>query len=47
MSQDDEVFGAISISGAASRLEEERFREEVPDKLLRAKNVIEMDIAYK
>ncbi|SFL68617.1 transcriptional regulator, IclR family [Halogranum rubrum] len=47
MTPEEVVLGAISVSGPASRIEGDRFREELPDLLLRAKNVIEMDIAYK
>ncbi len=43
----DNVLGAVSVSGPAARLEGERFREEIPELLLRAKNVIEMDVAYR
>ena len=40
------VEGAISISGPASRFEGEWFREELPEKLKRVANVIELNITY-
>jgi IclR family acetate operon transcriptional repressor len=43
---DNEVLGAISVSGPTSRLGEERFTEDIPDKLFTAKNVIELNVEY-
>ena len=42
----DEVVGAISVSGPTKRLRDERFREELPQKLLEVQNVIELNLAY-
>lgn len=42
-----EVLGSVSVSGPATRLEGDRYREDIPELLQRAKNVIEMDVAYK
>jgi len=41
-----EVEGAISISGPTSRLQGERYEEELPQKLKNAANVIELSINY-
>lgn len=43
---EERVIGAISISGASSRLESSRFTEEVPEILFNAKNIIELNVAY-
>jgi IclR family acetate operon transcriptional repressor len=43
---DGDVLGAISVSGPTSRLGEERFTTEIPDKLFTAKNVIELNVEY-
>jgi DNA-binding IclR family transcriptional regulator len=43
---DDGVVGAISISGPSSRMDGERFREELPRKLLRWANVIEINAKF-
>lgn len=42
----DTVEGAISVSGPASRFEGEWFREELPEKLERVVNVVELNITY-
>lgn len=42
----EDVVGAISISGPSSRMDGQRFREELPDKLLRSANVIEINAKY-
>ncbi|MCT9098056.1 IclR family transcriptional regulator [Haloarchaeobius sp. HME9146] len=39
-----DVLGAISVSGPATRLPEERYREELPDMLRRAANLIEINL---
>ncbi|WP_435361770.1 IclR family transcriptional regulator [Haloarchaeobius sp. DFWS5] len=41
---DGEVLGAMSISGPATRLEGERYREELPDTLRRAANLVEINL---
>ncbi len=43
---DDEVVGAISVSGPTNRLRDERFREELPQQLLEVQNVIELNVTY-
>lgn len=40
------VLGAVSVSGPTNRLRGERFREELPSKLLEAVNVIELNITH-
>lgn len=42
----DGVVGAISISGPSSRMQGERFRETLPNKLLRSANVIEINAKF-
>jgi len=42
----DEVVGAISVSGPTNRLRNDRFREEIPQALLEVQNVIELNVAY-
>jgi len=42
----DKVVGAISISGPSSRMQGERFRENLPNKLLRSANVIEINAKF-
>lgn len=44
---EDQPIGAISVSGPASRMQGERFSEELPTKLKRARNIIELNILYK
>ena len=46
INNNDIVEGAISVSGPTSRLQGERFREELPQKLKNAANVIELNITY-
>jgi DNA-binding IclR family transcriptional regulator len=40
------VLGAVSISGPTNRLRGDRFREELPQKLLEAVNVIELNVTH-
>ncbi|MDG5761662.1 IclR family transcriptional regulator [Natronococcus sp. A-GB1] len=42
----DEVLGAVSISGPSSRMTGERYREELPDKVTRSANVIEINTKF-
>lgn len=42
----DGVVGAISISGPSSRMQGDRFRDELPHKLLRSANVIEINAKF-
>lgn len=43
---DDEVIGALSVSGPSHRLKGDRFEEELPDLLLGAANELQLNIAY-
>lgn len=43
---EDEVFGAISVSGPVSRMQGERFSTELPDMVTNAANVVEVNIAH-
>jgi IclR family transcriptional regulator, acetate operon repressor len=45
---DDEgkAMAAMSVSGPKSRMTNERFREEIPDKLFQKANLIELDLSY-
>ena len=38
------VLGAVSVSGPVSRMQEERFREDLPEKVKNTTNVIEANI---
>lgn len=46
INKENEVEGAISISGPTSRFQGERYRTELPEKLESAANVIELNINY-
>lgn len=46
MSDDGRVLGAISVAGPMNRLRGDRFREELPNKILEVANVIELNITY-
>ncbi|WP_226482851.1 IclR family transcriptional regulator [Natrinema amylolyticum] len=43
---DEEAIGAISVTGPRSRMTDERFREEIPNKLSQKANLIELDLSY-
>ena len=43
---EDDVVGAISVSGPTSRMQGDRYHEELPDLLLNAANVIELNMTY-
>ncbi len=43
---DDDVLGAISVSGPANRLRGDRFREDLPQRVLEAVNVIELNVIH-
>jgi len=43
-SPNDEILGAVTISGPASRLKGDRFESELPEKIRSAANIIEMEI---
>lgn len=42
----DRVEGAISVAGPTSRLKGDRFREELPERVLDAVNVVELNVTY-
>lgn len=42
----DEVLGALSVSGPSHRMKGERLQEELPDLLLGAANELQLNIAY-
>lgn len=44
--RDDEVLGAVSVSGPKSRMQGTRFEEEIPRQVTRTANVIEVNMAY-
>jgi len=46
LSNDDRVLGAISVSGPSHRFEDERFREELPKRVLETANVLELNVTY-
>lgn len=46
LTQDDDVLGAVSVSGPISRISGDRFTEEIPDLLHSTTNVIEINMAY-
>ncbi|MGN8215793.1 IclR family transcriptional regulator [Halococcus salifodinae] len=46
VNNNDTVEGAISVSGPASRFEGEWFQEELPEKLKRIANVVELNTTY-
>jgi DNA-binding IclR family transcriptional regulator len=41
---DDEVLGSISVSGPTSWFHEERFRRTLPERIIKATNIIEVNI---
>jgi DNA-binding IclR family transcriptional regulator len=41
-----EVAGAIAVGGPDQRMRGERFENELPDRLLRASNVVELNLSY-
>lgn len=46
INNNDDIEGAISISGPTSRFRDDRFREDLPEKLQSVANVIELNITY-
>jgi len=46
LNHDNEVIGAISVSGPTNRFRGDRFREELPQKVLEVANVIELNVTY-
>lgn len=43
---DTDVIGAMSVSGPTKRMQGDRFREEIPDLVLRAARVVEINATY-
>lgn len=41
--RDGEVLGALSIIGPLSRMDEDRFRRELPDMIMRSVNIVEIN----
>lgn len=46
MAGEDEVLGAVSISGPSRRMTGDRYREELPDMVTRSANVIEINAKF-
>ncbi|WP_435361771.1 IclR family transcriptional regulator [Haloarchaeobius sp. DFWS5] len=46
LSNNGRVLGAISVSGPSNRIRGERFTEELPNRVLEAVNVIELNVTY-
>jgi DNA-binding IclR family transcriptional regulator len=46
LTQQQEVLGAVSVSGPISRIRDDRFTQELPDLLRRTTNVIEINMTY-
>lgn len=46
LSNQNRVLGAISLSGPTNRMQDKRFHETIPTKLLEAVNVIELNVTY-
>lgn len=44
--QDDEIIGALSVSGPATRLKDDRLEREIPDAVLAATNELELHIEH-
>lgn len=44
--ENDDLLGAISVSGAADRLTGERYRETIPDKIRNSAGVVEINTTY-
>lgn len=46
LNDDGKAMAAISVSGPKSRMTNERFREEIPEKLFQKANLIELELSY-
>lgn len=44
--EDGEVVGSISVSGPTHRMKGDRFERELPERVLQASNVIELNVTY-
>lgn len=46
LDQDNQVLGAISVYGPVNRIDDGRFKEDIPQNILEAANVIEVNLNY-
>lgn len=46
LSNDNRVLGAVSVAGPTTRMKDERLKEEIPELVLQAANVIEINTTY-
>lgn len=46
LSNDDRVLGAVSVAAPTTRMKGRRFEEEIPELVLQAANVIEINVTY-
>lgn len=46
LSTEDRILGAISVSGPSNRIQDDRFTDELPSRVLEAVNVIELNVTY-
>ena len=46
LSNNGRVLGAISVSGPSNRIRDDRFAEDLPNRVLEAVNVIELNVTY-
>lgn len=46
LDQSDRAIAAVSVSGPKSRMQEDRFTDEIPSQILRSANVIEVNLTY-
>ena len=44
---DDEIIGALSVSGPATRIKDDRLEREIPEMILEAKNEVELQIEHR
>jgi IclR family acetate operon transcriptional repressor len=44
--QDERAIAAVSVSGPKSRMQGDRFSDEIPEQILRSANVIEVNLTY-
>ena len=46
LNRDDEILGAVSVSGPMSRMHDDRYQNDVPRRVQSAANVIEVNMTY-
>jgi IclR family acetate operon transcriptional repressor len=46
LSKNDRALGAISVAGPSNRVRDDRFTEELPQRVLETVNVIELNVTY-